>query len=97
MNSYAQKHFGMFAGRRGKVRLECEGWMASVVLDRFGMDTILVPGEQGRFSVTLDVVVSPQFWGWVFGLGPEVRVAGPAWAAEEYTQLLRRSAMRQRN
>jgi len=95
MNSYAQKHFGMFSGRQGKVRLECEGWMASVVLDRFGMDTILVPGEEGRFTVTLDVVVSPQFWGWVFGLGPEVRVVGPDWAAHEYAELLRRSAERQ--
>jgi len=59
------------------------------------MDTILVPAEGGKFTVTLDVVVSPQFWGWVFGLGSEVRVMGPDWAAREYMELLKRSAERQ--
>ena len=84
MTSYAQKHFGMFAGREGMVKLQCREELASIVLDRFGQDTILVPREDGTFSVTLDVVVSPQFWGWVFGLGAGVRVLEPAWAAEEY-------------
>ena len=91
MTSYAQKHFGMFSGREGKVRLECGGELAGVVLDRFGQDVILVPGEEGRFTVTLDVVVSPQFWGWVFGLGPGVRVLSPDWAAEEYRARLRQT------
>lgn len=89
MTSYAQRHFGMFSGREGQVRLECGGELAGVVLDRFGQEVILVPGEEGRFFVTLDVVVSPQFWGWVFGLGPGVRVLSPDWAAEEYQTRLR--------
>jgi len=96
MNSYARKHFGMFSGEAGKVRLECEEDLAGVVLDRFGMDTMLIPGEDGRFTVTLDVVVSPQFWGWVFGLGPKVKVIGPEWAVEEYTVRLAESLERQR-
>ena len=96
MNSYAQKRFGMFSGREGMVRLECGGELAGVVLDRFGMDTILVPGSDGSFTVTLDVVVSPQFWGWVFGLGAGVKVLGPDWAAEEYAARLAESLERQR-
>ena len=97
MNSYGQKHFGMFSGREGKVRLECTEELAGVVLDRFGMDTILVPGEDGRFTVTLDVVVSPQFWGWVFGLGAGVKVLGPDWAAAEYVALLTDHLTRQKD
>ena len=97
MNSYGQKHFGMFSGREGNVRLECAGELAGIVLDRFGPDTILVPGEDGRFTVTLDVVVSPQFWGWVFGLGPEVKVLAPNWAAAEYADLLAKSLEKQRD
>ena len=56
-----------------------------------------MPGEEGHFTVTLDVVVSPQFWGWVFGLGPKVRVLGPNWAVEEYTARLRESLARQQS
>lgn len=89
MASYAQKHFGMFAGREGMVRLQCRDELAGIVLDRFGQDTILVPRADGTFTVTLDVVVSPQFWGWVFGLGDGVRVLEPAWAAEEYRTTLK--------
>lgn len=96
MTSYVQKHFGMFTGRNGTVKLECEAELAGVVLDRFGQNTILVPLENGRFTTTLDVVISPQFWGWVFGLGDGVRVLEPKWAAEEYRARLSSALERQK-
>lgn len=65
---YARRHFGMFSGRQGQVRLRCTSALAGVVLDRFGQDVMLVPDGEDHFTVTLDVVVSPPFWGWVFGL-----------------------------
>ncbi len=89
MQSYTQKHFGMFSGQEGRVKLECGRELAGVVLDRFGQEIILVPEGEERFTVMLDVVVSPQFWGWVFGLGPNVRILAPRWAAEEYARRLR--------
>ena len=84
MAHYAQKHFGMFSGREAAVRLRCRASLAGVVLDRFGYDVILVPDGEDWFTVTLDVVVSPQFWGWVFGLGEGVQVLGPEWARAEF-------------
>jgi hypothetical protein len=65
-----------------------------VVLDRFGQDAMLVPDGPDRFTVSLDVVVSPPFWGWVFGLGDEVEVLSPDWAVEEFRQRLARTAAR---
>ena len=60
-----------------------------MALDRFGQDVILVPDGEDHFVLTVDAVVSPQFYGWLFGLGPAVRLTAPAWAAEEYRNMLR--------
>ncbi|MBC5736908.1 helix-turn-helix transcriptional regulator [Lawsonibacter faecis] len=78
--SYAQKHFGMFSGREGQVTLRCRKGLVGVVLDRFGQDVMLVPDGEEHFTATVRAVVSPQFLGWVFGLGDGVAVTGPDWA-----------------
>jgi predicted DNA-binding transcriptional regulator YafY len=86
--SYAQKHFGMFSGREGQVTLRCRNSLVGVVLDRFGRDAILVPDGEEHFTVTVPAVVSPQFLGWVFGLGDGVQILRPDWAAEELKRQL---------
>ena len=80
--SYAQKHFGMFSGKEGLVSLRCDNRLVGVVLDRFGREVILVPDGEAYFTVTVQAVVSPQFLGWVFGLGAGVEIKAPNWARE---------------
>lgn len=80
LGSYAQKHFGMFSGREGQVTLRCRASLVGVVLDRFGQDAMLVPDGAEHFTVTVRAVVSPQFLGWLFGLGDGVQVLSPDWA-----------------
>jgi predicted DNA-binding transcriptional regulator YafY len=89
---YAQRHFGMFSGRQGRLRLRFRAGLAGVVLDRFGRDVMMAPDGEEHFTVTLDVVVSPPFWGWLFGLGAGVEVLSPDWAAEEFRTRLREVA-----
>ena len=88
MVGYSQRHFGMFSGVAANVKLRVREGMAGIVLDRFGQDAMLVPGNDGTFTVTVQVVVSPQFWGWVFGLGDGVEVCSPDWAVEQYKNRL---------
>ena len=88
MARYAQKHFGMFSGVAADVKLKVREELAGVVLDRFGQDVMLIPGNDGTFTVTVNVVVSPQFWGWVFGLGDGVEVCSPDWAVEQFKEKL---------
>ena len=88
MAAYAAKHFGMFSGREGRVRLRCANAMVGVMLDRFGQDVILVPDGPDHFTLTVDAVVSPQFFGWLFGLGSGVVLTAPDWAVEAYRQQL---------
>ena len=86
--SYAQKHFGMFSGREGQITLRCANRLVGVVLDRFGREAMLVPDGADHFTVTVPAVVSPQFLGWIFGLGDGVRILRPDWAAEEMRRQL---------
>ena len=94
MAQYARKHFGMFSGEEAAVTLRCREELAGVVLDRFGQEAMLVPGQEGSFTVTVTVAVSPQFWGWLFGLGEGVELIAPAWAVQEYRARLKRTAER---
>ena len=66
--------------------------MAGVVIDRFGREVPLVPDGDNHFTVTLDLVVSPPLWGWLFGLGPGVEVLGPEWAVKDFAARLEQAA-----
>ena len=81
---YAQRHFGMFRGEEVTVTLRGKARMVGVVLDRFGQDLILIPDGEDHFTVTLPVMVSPQFFGWLFGLEGDVEVIRPRKVVEEY-------------
>lgn len=85
--AYVGRYFSMFSGRPAQVRLACRTEAAGVILDRFGRDVMLVPRGKG-FTVTLDVVVSPQFWGWLAALGGLAKPEAPEWVVEEYRAYL---------
>lgn len=85
---YGQKHFGMYSGREVTVTLRGKNAMAGVVWDRFGQEVILVPDGEDHFTVTLPVVMSPQFFGWLFGLDGGLVLTAPRQAVEAYRQKL---------
>ncbi len=85
---YAQKHFGMFSGTEVSMTLRFESRLVNVVLDRFGQDVMLIPDGEEHFTVTLPLVMSPQFFGWLFGLGDGVQLKGPARAVDAYREHL---------
>lgn len=88
---YGRKHFHMFSGREAKVRLRCENRFVNVMLDRFGQEAMLIPDGPGHFTLTVEAVVSPQFYGWLFGLGEQVELTAPDWAVEEYRERLHKA------
>ena len=75
---YSKRLFGMFGGELKRVRLECENNLAGVMIDRFGQDVMMMPlKDKPAFIVSFDAFLSPQLLGWIFGLGPGVRILGP--------------------
>ena len=78
MSAYTQKVFGMFNGRVQRVKLRFARHLAGAVFDRFGRDAMLVPESDGEhFTVTAEVAVSTQFFGWLFGFGDEAEILEP--------------------
>lgn len=78
MAQYSKATFGMYQGKKTRVTIEFANYMCGVFIDRFGKDISFhkVDDEHSRFSV--EVNVSPQFFGWIFSLGNNVRVTEPA-------------------
>ena len=85
---YGQKHFGMYSGPEWKVTLRGRRDKAGLVWDRFGQDIILVPDGEDHFTVTLPVVISPQFFGWLMGLDGSLTLTAPREAVQAYRQKL---------
>ena len=85
---YGQKHFGMYGGQEVKVTLRGRRDKAGLVWDRFGQDVILVPDGAEHFTVTLPVVISPQFFGWLLGLDGSITLIGPKEAVAAYRRRL---------
>lgn len=87
--SYSRKVFGMFSGEEKTVRLQCENRFIGVLRDRFGSDLMVQPADAEHFYVNVSVVVSPQFFSWVFGLGGGVRIVEPLDVRDEFQKQLR--------
>ena len=63
------------------------------MIDRFGTAPILTPCADGEhFTMTAEIQVSPQFFGWVAGFGTGVVVSGPPEVRAEMKKTLDQSA-----
>lgn len=82
MASYTDSHFGMFSGENTPVKLLFDNRLAGVAVDQFGRDAMLIPEGEEHFSVTVNVAVNAQFYGWLTGLGDQVRILSPQSAAD---------------
>ncbi len=81
LGEYARIHFGMFRGSEANVILRCENAMADILIDRFGEQVSMVPVDEEHFNATVHLAVSPQFFGWLCGLGRGISIAAPDWVA----------------
>ena len=77
MGLYARQVFGMFSGEPVWVRLRFDRGLVGAVLDRLGQEFMLVPEDEEHFTVRTQVVVSPQFFGWLCGFGKRAKVLEP--------------------
>ncbi len=83
MAKYSKSTFGMYGGELCKVKIRIANHMCGVFIDRFGKDITFFPVDEDHSEFFVDVNVSPQFFGWIFSLGNDVRVTGPDEVVEQ--------------
>ena len=83
MAEYSKATFGMYQGQKTKVKILFSNYMSGVFIDRFGKDISFRPIDEEHSELHVDVNVSPQFYGWIFSLGKDVRVVGPDEVVEQ--------------
>ena len=83
MAMYSRKVFGMFSGTEQRVKLRFTNHLVGAVLDRLGQDVSIIPDGGEHFTVSADVVMSPQFFAWLCGFGADAQLLAPASAAEQ--------------
>lgn len=88
ISSYSGAVFGMFGGKMERVTLSCANRLANVMLDRFGNDTTVMKESDERFRITVNIVPSPIFLGWVISFSGDVRIVSPESIADELNTLL---------
>ena len=83
MAEYSKATFGMYQGQKTKVKIRLANNMCGIFIDRFGKEISFRPIDDEHSELHVDVNVSPQFFGWIFSLGKDVKVVGPEEVVEE--------------
>ncbi len=84
MALYAKQTFSMYGGTEKNVRMQFSLELVNVVVDRFGKDIMIQKTEEDSCVTTVRVFVSPQFFGWVCGLGKDAKILAPRDVVEAF-------------
>ncbi len=93
MAEYSKATFGMYQGKKTKVKIQFANYMCGVFIDRFGKDISFRPVDDEHSELMVDVNVSPQFFGWIFSLGNAVKITGPQEVVEEMGKTIKEISM----
>ena len=87
VDDYAKQTFEMYEGEVAKVKLECKANLMRYVVDRFGEKVNTTKIDDDRFMATVDVMLSPVFFGWVFQFGGDIKIKAPKKAVNEFKNM----------
>ncbi len=85
---YSKTVFQMFAGPVAPVLLRCDNELMKTIIDRFGEDVEVVEHDDKQFTVSVKVMLSPPFYGWLFEFSGRIRILSPDIAIDIYKQMM---------
>lgn len=86
VSGYTEQVFKMYGGPSVTVELEFDDTLIGVVFDKFGENTPMRRCPSGHCVATVDVQISPVFWGWLFQFGKQMQILSPNSVIEMYNQ-----------
>lgn len=86
---YEQRVFGMFSGSSVSVSLLVEERVMNAVVDRFGKDVQVGDLGDGRARVSVPVMETPVFYGWVAQFNGQVVIEQPRQVRDRFAGYLR--------
>ena len=78
----------MFSGQDERVTMVCNNQSIGIAIDRFGKDITLMKEDDEHVRFSTVVTISPQFYGWMTGVGKQIRIKKPDWVRIEYQEYL---------
>ena len=89
LRNYTQRVFGMFGGKRVRLTLRFINPLLDTVIDRFGTkDVRYEKRDDSHFTASPEVELSDQFFSWLCGFGKRVKIIGPDFVIEQFTEYL---------
>ena len=90
LRSYTRRVFSMYSGKKEHVRIRFINSLLDTVIERFGTDTdvFYMPRDKHHFTVTADVEISNQFFGWLCGFGASAKIESPPHVTEKMKEHL---------
>ncbi|MDL2287916.1 WYL domain-containing protein [Oscillospiraceae bacterium OttesenSCG-928-F05] len=84
LSERSTKLFSMYGGKEEQITLRFSNHLTGVVIDRFGKDITMRPDGDKHFTIHVAVEISPQFFGWLCGLGKAVKLVSPILVVEQF-------------
>ena len=80
---YTEHVFKMFNGPQATVELQFDRKLIDAVHDKFGERIAIIACKRGLCKATVEVLVSPVFFGWCFQFGNNMKILSPDFVAAE--------------
>ncbi len=84
MAVYSKQVFGMYGGELTDVKLRFDNSLVGVVVDRFSKNIPITKNDDNTFDVSTKLMLSPTFYGWLFGLKDKAKILSPQKAKDEF-------------
>ncbi|MCD7828051.1 MAG: WYL domain-containing protein [Clostridiales bacterium] len=88
---YSKKRVKMFTGTVESVSLKCSEEFIGQIMDKFGKECKFFPTDDGEFTTSVDVALSPTFYAWVFTFAGSIKITSPQEAVDGYIEQLEKA------